>query len=155
MADDSTAFAFRHKHKLQIGVYECYHLLDQLSDFPLRSCTQSLVGNVDKFTQVAGEVEGGGASVGKNVTSVLVGSAALLVMLIPSFEAFHIRLETEFIHCIGQYVIESVLRAISLTPLRETTVAVSHQLMGARAGDPLDFEGEIDMLEYTVMTVAV
>jgi hypothetical protein len=50
---------------------------------------------------------------------------------------------------------ETVLGAITLTALSEATVAVSHKLVRASTRDTLDLEREVDMLEDTVVSVAV
>ena len=49
-------------------------LFHHFLDFPLRSATQSLVCDVDEFSQIAREVERGKASVRENVSCIFVGN---------------------------------------------------------------------------------
>jgi hypothetical protein len=42
---------------------------------------------------------------------------------------------------------ETILGAVSLTPLGEGAMAVSYQLVGASAGDTRNLKGEVDVFE--------
>jgi hypothetical protein len=110
---------------------------------------------VDKFAQIAREVEGGFASVGEYKTCVLVRSTLVDVFLIPFVNLFHLFIKHIVFDIERGYEFEIILGAVPLATLCETTHTVSHKLMRTSARDALDLECEIDMLKYTVMTVAV
>jgi hypothetical protein len=110
---------------------------------------------VDKLSQIAGQVERGFTGIGENITSVLIRDTAFLILLIPVLDVLHVICETSFINSGRCHKTETVLGAVTLTALSEATVAVSHKLVGTGTRDTLDFECEVDMLEDTVVSVAV
>ncbi len=72
VTDNTSTLALRHKHEPQVCRNEVDHLLNQLSDFPLRSAAQTLIAHVNQLTQITGQIQRGVASVWKQVSCVLV-----------------------------------------------------------------------------------
>ena len=155
VTDNASALTLRYEHEVKFGSYEGYHLLYQLSDFPLSLTTQTLVAHVNEFSQITGEVERGFTRIRQNVSCVLVGNTAVLILLVPVLNVLHIVCEASFINGGRSHKAETVLGAITLTALSKATVAVSHKLVRASTRDTLDLEREVDMLEDAVVSVAV
>jgi hypothetical protein len=106
---------------------------------------------VDKFPEITGEIEFRGTSIGEHVSCILVRDTARTKLVIIRFDLEHqllvIIILALFDHRFWNDDTETIFRAVSLTSLRKGAMAMSHQLMGASAGDTLDLEGKINVLE--------
>jgi hypothetical protein len=48
------------------------HIFDYLSDLPLRSVAKALVADMDKFSQIAREIEVCATSIGENISNIFL-----------------------------------------------------------------------------------
>ena len=151
MAYNSAALALGNEHEVKFRVYERDHFFYQLPDFPLRPETEPLVGNMDKLSQVAGQVQLGLTGVGENISCVLIRNTSFLCIGVSIGNSFHKLLVVSAIisFCDSRWndKPKAVLRTISLTALSETTVPMPHELVRTGTGDTLDFEGEMNVFK--------
>jgi hypothetical protein len=113
---------------------------------------------VDQFPQIARQIQRSSASIGEDVSSILIGYVELkfvIVILDGTHQIFITTLPINIFDGLWLYHLKSVLRAVPLTTLSKAAMPVSHQLMGTSPGDTFDLEGKVDMLKHTVMTTFV
>jgi hypothetical protein len=104
---------------------------------------------VDKLAKIAREIHLGGASIGEYVSSILIRNTDLCAVIsVTLFDCIHLAHKGFRIDSGRDYVVKPIFFTVSLTPLCESAVSMSYQLMGTRTGYTLNFEGEIDVLEY-------
>ena len=86
---------------------------------------QSLVADVDKFSEVAGDVKRGFTGIGENETSILIRSTLVGMFLIPFVNLLHLLVERVVLYIGRSDELETILGAVSLTTLSETAMSVT------------------------------
>jgi hypothetical protein len=140
---------------VQLGIYQIAHFLNKIPNLPLRPYAEAFIRHVDKFPEIAGQIQRCGACVGEDIPGILVGDICFLELTIPSLTTFYAVLHVNVRDGIRGNITKPIFGAVSLTTLGEATMPVSYKLMGTGSGDTFDFEGKVDMLKHAVMTVSV
>ena len=114
---------------------------------------------MNELSQIARQIHLCGASVRENVSRVLVRYAKSGEFPIVFRDVEHQVFKTALVIYIsngkGFYYLEITFRTIPLASLCKRTVSVSYQLMGTRARYALDFEREVYVLKYRMMTITI
>ena len=115
---------------------------------------------MDKFPEIAGQIQCSGASVGEDISSILIGDTHLLKgdVVFPQTVVVVVPPSVDIICIINGLrfdCLKAILRAVPLATLGKAAMAVSHKLVRTGPRDALNLEGKINMLEYTVMRIVI
>jgi hypothetical protein len=78
-----------------------------------------------------------------------------LILVVQPLDPVHIAFKRNIIDCGRYYIPKTIFGAVPLTTLGKAAMPVSHQLMGTGPGNTFDLEGEVNMLEHTVVAVGI